>query len=215
MQRAGERPVVAMNTVAVVTVSYNAWVKNMYFRTMSDAVAYVNSDKFISVLADSFGYTEGTLMSVKGSFCEGNYDAIYKVGFIDRIWHDYLGCKDDEYVLLAKPYVYKTHNVFHVHVEEVPVMGLYDDKIYVVTATERGGGIYCQTYFSNYEDAKEYVRNGVIDTLDTISSVYHTVGKPGVSFGCGYYSSEVLIRRGNDTRTDKIIEVRIKYFYLH
>lgn len=215
MQRAGERPVVTMNTVAVITVSYNAWVKNMYFRTMADAMSYINADKFISALAHDFGYAEGTLVSLKGSFHNGNYDAIYKVHFIDRIWHDYEFCKEDEFVLLATPIIYSVDNILNVHVEEVPVIGLYDDKIYVVTANGRGGGICCQTYFSKYEDAKEYVRNGVIDTLDTISSVYHTVGKPAVSFGAGYYSSEVCIRQGDDKSTDEIVEVKIKQFYIH
>lgn len=202
MQRAGERPVVTMNTVAVVTVSYNSWTKNMYFRTMSDAMAYLNSDKFILYLKREFYYDEGKLKSVKGVLRNGEYDADYKVGFISRMWHDYEFCEEDECVALAKPAIYKTYNIIHVHVKNVPILGNYGGNIYVVTAADRDGqGNAIIRYFGDKDMANLYaVSADIVADIISANTEYHTIGK--------IWYGQLLIQKGEDKMSQYVFDIR-------
>ena len=202
MQRAGVRPVVAMNTVAIVTVSYNSWSKNIYFRTMSDAMAYLNSDKFISELRREFYYDEGKLMSAKGILHNGEYDADYKIGFISRMHYDYEFCAEDECVALAKPAIYKTHNIVHVHAKNAPILGDYSDNVYVVTAADCDGqGNDVIRYFGNKDMANLYaVSADVVADIISANIEYHAIGK--------LWYGQLLLQKGEDKMSQYVFEIR-------
>ena len=184
--------------------------------SLKDAINYIRSKRFAKHIAFTYNATWAKLIILSETIGTNAYTASIRARLTDKITRGYDGCAEDEYYCLDNPIYRKTTRDICVVIHEVPVKGTVGSEVFITTASTRGfGSIYCQRCFSAYEDAKEYVREGVINDLDNISVLYHTGGKAAVSFGCGYYSSEVLLRQGDDRHSDEIVEVRIKHFYIH
>lgn len=203
-----------MNTIFILHVE-GCSRDDMCFTSLKNAMAYVHSKRFAQDIAFSCCETWAKLAFLSETVGEKAYTASIRANLTGKITKGYDGCGEDEYYCLEKTLYYKTTRDICVVIHEVPVKGTIGSEVFITTARTRGfGSIYCQRCFSAYEDAKEYVREGVISDLDNISVVYHTVGKAAVSSGCGYYSSEVRMRQ-DDKHSDEIVEVRIKHFYIH
>ena len=203
-----------MNTIFIIHTDIPN-MEDVCYTSLKDAIDYIHSKRFAQHIAFNYNATWAKLIILSETIGTNAYTASISAKITDKITHGYDGCAEDEYYL-DRPIYRKTTRDICVVIHEVPVKGTVGSEIFITTASTRGfGSIYCQRCFSAYEDAKEYVREGVINDLDNISVLYHTVGKAAVSFGCGYYSSEVLLRQGDDRHSDEIVEVRIKHFYIH
>lgn len=204
-----------MSTIFIIHTDIPS-MEDVCCASLKDAIDYIHSKRFANDIAFAYNATWAKLVTLSEAIGANAYTASIRAKLTDKITHGYDGCAEDEYYCLDKPIYRKTTRDMCVVIREVPVKGTVGSEVFITTASTRGfGSIYCQRYFSAYEDAKEYVREGVISDLDNISVVYHTVGKAAVSFGCGYYSSEVLLRRDDNKHSDEIVEVRIKHFYIH
>ena len=204
-----------MNTIFIIHTDIPS-MEDVCCASLKDAVDYIHSKRFANDIAFTYNATWAKLVTLSETIGANAYTASIRAKLTDKITHGYDGCAEDEYYCLNKPIYRKTTRDISVVIREVPVKGAVDGEVFITTASNRGfGNIYCQRCFSAYEDAKEYVREGVISDLNNISVVYHTVCGAAVSSCLRYYSSEVLIRQGEDKHSDEIIEVRIKHFYIH
>lgn len=204
-----------MNTIFIIHIDIPN-MEDVCCASLKDAIEYVHSKRFAHDIAFRHCATWAKLSFLSETVGTNAYTANVRAKLTDKITKGYEGCGEDEYYCLEKTLYYKTTRDICVVINEVPVKGTVGNEIFITTARTRGSGsIWCKRCFSTYEDAKEYVREGVINDLDSTSVMYHTVGKATVSFGCGYYSSEVCMRQGHDKHSDEVIEVRIKHFYIH